>query len=70
MTDNIHLYVRPPKNGDGFFTIEDIFKNVLAWRKTLDEIATEWIRIQTQKIIVEKLNRQGGGSSDQRLRLI
>jgi len=70
MTDNIHLYVRPPKNGDGFFTIEDISRNVLAWRKTLDEIAAEWIRIQTQKVIAEKLNRQGGGSSDQRLRLI
>lgn len=35
-----------------------------------EEIAAEWIRIQTEKVIVEKLNRQGGGSSDQRLRLI
>jgi pyrimidine deaminase RibD-like protein len=70
MTDNIHLYVRPPKNADSFYTIEDMSGNVLAWRKTLDEIAAEWIRIQTQKVIAEKLNRQGGGSSDQRLRLI
>jgi len=70
MTDNIYLFVRPPKNGDGFFTIEDISKNVLAWGKTIEEIASEWNRIQTQKVIVEKLNRQGGGSSDQRLRLI
>jgi len=70
MTDNTHFFVRPPENAEGFFTIEDISKNVLAWGKTIEEIASEWIRIQTQKVIVEKLNRQGGGSSDQRLRLI
>jgi len=38
--------------------------------KPFEEIAAEWNRIQTQKVIMEKLNRQGGGSSDQRLRLV
>jgi pyrimidine deaminase RibD-like protein len=71
MTDNIHLFVRPPRNADGFYTIEDMSKNVLAWGKTVDEIAHEWIKLQTQKVIVEKLKSQGGlVGGDQRLKLI
>jgi pyrimidine deaminase RibD-like protein len=41
MQDNIHLYVRPPQTDREFFTIEDNSKNVLAWGKTLDEIAVK-----------------------------
>ena len=58
MADNIHLFVRPPRSGDGFYTIEDIAKNVLAYGRTLEEISVEWRRIDTQKVIVEKLVRQ------------
>jgi len=29
----------------------------LAWGKTVDEIAQEWIKIQTQKVIVEKTEK-------------
>lgn len=70
MTDNIFLVVRPPRDVGGFFTIEDAAKNVLAYGRTLDDIAVKWRHIDTQKVLVEKLTRQGGGCSDQRLRLI
>jgi pyrimidine deaminase RibD-like protein len=70
MTDNTYFLVRPPKDGDGFFTIEDMSKNVVAWGKTIEEIAAEWTRIQTQKVVMEKLNRQGDGSSHRLLTLI
>jgi pyrimidine deaminase RibD-like protein len=30
MQDNLYMYVRPPKDADGFYTIEDAAKNVLA----------------------------------------
>lgn len=70
MTDNTYFFVRPPKDGDGFFTIEDMSKNVVAWGKTIEEIAAEWTRIQTQKVVMEKLSRQGGGSSHRLLTLI
>jgi pyrimidine deaminase RibD-like protein len=63
MLDNIHLYVRPPKDADGFYTIEDAAKNVLAHGRTLEEIAVEWRRIDTQKVLVEKLDRQGNGNA-------
>lgn len=69
MTDNIHLFFRPPKETGGFYTVEDIARNVLACGRSFDEAAVEWRRIDTQKVIVEKLVRQGGGCSDQRLRL-
>jgi len=63
MESTIHLYVRPPKDGGVFFTIEDAAKNVLAHGRTLEEIGIEWHQIDTQKRIVEKLQRQGHGNS-------
>ena len=63
MQDNIHLVVRPPKEAGGFYTIEDAAKNVLAYGRTLEEIGVEWRRIDTQKVFVEKLVRQGYGNS-------
>jgi pyrimidine deaminase RibD-like protein len=62
MQDNIYLYVRPPRDAGGFFTIEDAAKNVLAYGRTLEEIGVEWRRIDTHKVLVEKLNRQGYGN--------
>jgi hypothetical protein len=67
MADNIHLYVRPPKDAGGFFTIEDAAKDVLAWAQTLQDIAVKWHQIDDQKIIVEGLQRQGSSSSHQLL---
>lgn len=67
MTDNIHLYVRPPKDGDGFFTVEDNAYNVLAYARMFDEIAVKWHEIDRQKVIVEKMRRVSSGSTDQRL---
>lgn len=64
------MYVRPPKDAGGFYTIEDAAKNVLAHGRTLEEIAVEWRRIDTQKVVVEKLVRQGSGGSNQLLRLL
>jgi len=69
MTDNIYLFVRPPKEGSGFFTVEDAAKKVLAGGQTLEEIAIKWHRIDDQKVIVEKLTRQGSGSSNRLLNL-
>jgi pyrimidine deaminase RibD-like protein len=57
MADNIHLYVRPPKNDGGFFTIEDAAKNVLAWGRTLQDISVKWHQIDTQKVFVEGRQR-------------
>ncbi len=62
MLDNIHLVVRPPKSVGGFYTIEDAAKNVLAHGRALEEIGVEWRRIDTQKVLVEKLVRQGYGN--------
>jgi hypothetical protein len=70
MTDNIHLFVRPPKEVGGFFTVEDAAKNVLAYGRTLEEISVEWRRIDTHKVIVEKLIRQSAGSSNRLLNFI
>ena len=64
MADNTHMFVRPPKEAGGFFTVEDSVKNVLAYGRTLEEIAIEWHRIDDQKVIVEKLIRQSYGSSN------
>jgi pyrimidine deaminase RibD-like protein len=69
MTDNIHLFFRPPKETGGFYTIEDIGRNVLACGRTFDETAVKWHQIDTQKVVIEKLKRQGGLCGDQRLRL-
>jgi hypothetical protein len=64
MADNTHMFVRPPKEAGGFFTVEDSVKNVLAYGRTLEEISIEWHRIDDQKVIVEKLIRQSYGSSN------
>jgi len=70
MADNLHLYVRPPKNEGGFFTIEDATKTVLAWGRTLQETAVKWHQIDDQRVIVEGLQRQGSGSSHRLLTLL
>ena len=67
MEDNIHLYVRPPKDADGFFTVEDNAYKVWAYAKTFDEIAMKWHQIDDRLRIVEKMNPAGSGSTDQRL---
>lgn len=67
MQDNIHLFVRPPKDDGGYYTIEDATKNVLSHARTIDEIALEWRKIDGQKVIVEKLVRQRHGSSNRHL---
>jgi pyrimidine deaminase RibD-like protein len=69
MADKIHLIVRPPKDANGFFTIEDNAYNVLDYARTFDEIAVKWHAIDRQKVIVEKMRRVGSGSTDQRLGL-
>ena len=70
MTDNIHLFVRPPKEGGRFFTVEDAVRKVLAGGQTLEEIAMKWHQIDDQKVIVEKMTRQGSGSSHRLLNLL
>jgi pyrimidine deaminase RibD-like protein len=65
MEDNLHLYVRPPKDAaDGFFTVEDAKKNVFAYGRTIEEIAVEWRKIDADKVIAEKLVRQTHGGSN------
>jgi len=70
MLDNIHLFVRPPKDAGGFFTVEDAVKNVLAYGRSIEEIAVKWHQIDDHKVIVEKLVRQSSGSSHRLLNLI
>jgi len=70
MTDNIHLFVRPPKDAGGFFTVEDAAKKVLAHGRTIDEIALEWRQIHNQKVIVEKLKLQTYRGSSPLLNLV
>jgi hypothetical protein len=70
MADNIHLFVRPPKDDGGFYTVEDAAKNVLAHGRTIEEIAVKWHKIDDQKVIVEKLVRQSYGSSNRLLNFI
>jgi pyrimidine deaminase RibD-like protein len=68
MEDNLHLYVRPPKDAaNGFFTVEDAKKNVLAYGRTIEEIAVEWRKIDADKVIAEKLVRQTHGGSNRLL---
>ncbi len=71
MTDTIFLVVKPPKDGDGdgFFTIEDTAKNVLACGRTIADIAVEWRAIYTQRVIKEQMKWDGGGSSNPLLNL-
>jgi hypothetical protein len=42
----------------------------LAWGRTVEEIAVKWHQLDDQKIIVEKLVRQGSSSSHRLLNLI
>ena len=70
MEDNTHFLVRPPKETGGSFTVEDASKTVLAHGRTIEEIAIEWHKMDDQKVIVEKLVRQGSGSSHRLLNLI
>ena len=69
MADNTHFFVRPPWTDGGFFTVEDALENVLAYGRTIDDIAIEWHKMDGQKRIVEKLVRQSSGSSHQLLNL-
>jgi len=71
MTDSIFLVVKPPQDGDGngFFTIEDPAKNVLACGRTITDISVEWRAIYTQRVIKEKMKWDGGGSSNPLLNL-
>ena len=69
MADNTHFFVRPPKDADGFYTVEDADKTVLAHARTIDEIAIAWYGMDDRKRIVEKLVRQSAGSSHQLLNL-
>ena len=70
MADNIHLYVRPPTNNDSLFTVEDAARTVLAWGRTLQDIAVKWHQIDDQKVIIEGLIRQNSGSSHRLLNLL
>jgi pyrimidine deaminase RibD-like protein len=70
MADNTRFYVRPPKDAGGFFTIEDAIKTVLAWGRTIEDIAIEWHKMDDRKVIVEKLVRQGSGSSHRLLSFV
>jgi pyrimidine deaminase RibD-like protein len=70
MTENAHFFVRPPKEGGGFFTVEDAAKKVLAGGQTLEEIAVKWHQMDDQKVIIEGLKRQSSGSSNQLLNLL
>jgi pyrimidine deaminase RibD-like protein len=69
MADNTHFFVRPPWTDGGFFTVEDALKNVLAYGRTIEDIAIEWHRMDDQKVITEKLVRQSHGSSNRLLNL-
>jgi hypothetical protein len=50
--------------------VEDADKTVLAHARTLEEIAIAWHGRDDRKRIVEKLVRQGSGSSHQLLNLV
>jgi len=69
MADNTHFFVRPPKDAGGFYTVEDMDKEVLAHGKTIEEIAIQWKRLDAEKTVGEKLVRQSHGSSNQLLNL-
>lgn len=69
MADNTHFFVRPPRDADGFYTVEDADKTVLAHARTIEEIAIAWHAMDDRKRIVEKLVRQNAGSSHQLLNL-
>jgi len=69
MTENTHFFVRPPKDADGFYTLEDMNKEVLAHGRTIEEIAMQWKKLDAEKTVREKLVRQSHGSSRQLLNL-
>ena len=70
MADNTHFFVRPPKDADGFFTVEDATNTVVAYSRVFDEIALAWHGMDDRKRIAEKLVRQGSSSSHQLLNLV
>lgn len=70
MEDNTRFYVRPSRDAGGFFTLEDAVKTVLAWGRTIEEIAVKWHQMDDQKVIVEKLVRQSSGSSHRLLSFV
>jgi pyrimidine deaminase RibD-like protein len=69
MEENTHFFVRPPKDSGVFYTIEDANKNVLAHARSIEEIALEWHKMDKFKVIMDKLVRQGSGSSHRFLNL-
>jgi pyrimidine deaminase RibD-like protein len=69
MEENTHFFVRPPKDGGVFYTIEDASKDVLAHGRSIEEIALEWHKMDKYKVIMDKLVRQGSGSSHRFLNL-
>jgi len=69
MSDNTHFFVRPPWTDGGFYTVEDAVKNVIAYGRTIAEIAIKWHKMDDEKRIVEKLVRQSAGSSHPLLNL-
>lgn len=69
MEENTHFFVRPPKDGGVFYTIEDANRNVLAHGRSIEEIALEWHKMDKYKVIMDKLVRQGSGSSHRFLNL-
>jgi pyrimidine deaminase RibD-like protein len=69
MEENTHFFVRPPKDSGVFYTIEDANKNVLAHARSIEEIALEWHKMDKYKVIMDKLVRQGSGSSHRFLNL-
>jgi len=71
MQDNITLFVRPPRDDGGFYTIEDAARNVLDYAQTVEKISVKWRQIDNEKVIEEKLDRQNhrNTSGDPRLNL-
>ncbi len=71
MQENITLFVRPPKDVEGFYTVEDAARSVLDYAQTPEQISVKWRRIDNEKVIEEKLVRQGhrNNSGDPRLNL-
>ena len=63
MTDNTHFSAHAPDQEGGFFTIQDNSKNVIAHARAIEEIAMRWHQFDDHKVIMEKLVRQGSGSS-------
>lgn len=64
--NTLHLHVRPPKHDGGYYTIQDNDKNVLDYSRNRDEITAKWHAIDTQKRIIDKMQRVSSyNNSDQ-----